>query len=63
MNNRILMYDEEELDMLYEDGFIDECGNWIDHSTTIGYRNGPGTYQTGLGWSYISRILDTPLNR
>ncbi len=30
-------YDEDESDELFEEGLIDECGNWIDHSTFIGY--------------------------
>lgn len=30
-------YYEDEIEELYEMGLIDECGNWIDHTTTIGY--------------------------
>lgn len=28
---------EDEIEELYEMGLIDECGNWIDHTTIIGY--------------------------
>ena len=29
-------YDEDDVQELFEEGLIDECGNWINHSTTIG---------------------------
>ena len=32
-------YDDEEAQELFEVGWIDECGNWINHSTCIGYWN------------------------
>ena len=31
-------YDEDEGEELYEMGLIDECGNWIDYSTCIGWK-------------------------
>lgn len=29
-------YDDDEADELFEEGLIDECGNWINYSTIIG---------------------------
>ena len=29
-------YDDEDAEELFELGLIDECGNWIDHTSCVG---------------------------